>query len=130
MDPTQPVQTNSQPNITPNPVQPIQPVQPNITPPLIVSPTPQKSSPNKILLTLTIILTIIVIVGGYIIFSIIQEKTPPKITPQISPTESVKVTATITPTPITIETDDPNNIDVGETETDLKSIEGDIESLQ
>jgi flagellar basal body-associated protein FliL len=116
MDPTQPTQTSSQPNITPAPV---------------IPPQPQKSSLNKILLLLIIILIIITIsLGGYILSSVSQKKLSPKITPQISPTESAKITVTITPTPTVIITDDPNNIDVGSVEADLKDIGTDVENLQ
>jgi len=67
MDPTQPAQTNNQPNIVPNSV---------------IPPQPQKSSSNIILLTLIVILTIIaLIIGGYILFSINQKKTLPSTTP-------------------------------------------------
>ena len=66
----------------------------------------------------------------YILFSINQEKISPKITPQISPSESIKITATITPTPTTIESDNPNNIDIGNIETDLNDIGKDVGSLQ
>lgn len=121
MDPTQPVQTNSQPN-TPN--------VPNIMPNSVISPEHQKPSLNKTLLVLVIILTIIFIASGYILFSINQEKISPETTPQISPSENIKPTTTPMPTPTTIEADNPNNIDVGEIETDLKSIEGDVGSLQ
>ena len=61
MDPTQPAQANNQTNITPNSTQPIQ----------AESQPTQKSSPNIVLLTLIVILTITaVIIGGYILFSI------------------------------------------------------------
>lgn len=116
MDPTQPTQTGNQPNITPAPV---------------IPPLPQKSSLNIILLTLVIILAIITfVVSGYILFSVNQKKLSPKITPQILPSESVKITVTITPTPIIIETDNPSDINIGSVEADLKDIEIDIESLQ
>lgn len=126
MDPIQPAQ----------PIQPTQPIQtesqPNIMPPVpIIPPQPQKSSSNKILLTLIIILIIIIFaVGGYILFSVNQKKLSPEITPQILPTPSVKITATIVPTSIIIETDNPNDIDVGSVEADLKDIGIDVGNLQ
>ena len=131
MDSTQLTQTSSQPNITPNPT-PIQTSnQPNITPAPVIPPQPQKSSLNIILLILTIILTIItVVVGGYILFPVNKKTTLPKITPQILPSEGVKATATIIPTPTIIITDDPNDIDVGSIEADLKDIGTDVINLQ
>lgn len=131
MDPTQPVQTINQPNITPNPTPTQTSSQPNIAPTPVIPPQPQKSSLNKILLILTIILLIITfVVGGYILFSVNQKKLSPEITPQITPPESVIITATIIPTPIIIETDNPSDIDIGSVEADLKDIGTDVENLQ
>jgi len=115
MDSTQPTQTNDQPN--------------TMSPP-VVSPTLQKPSLNKMLLILVIILIIIIIFGGVILFLINQKKTSTKIKPQILPTESVKIITTITPIPTVVEINDPNDIDVGDIEADLKSIEKEIEDLQ
>ena len=84
---------------------------------------PQESSSNKILTISLVVLIIITIgLGGYALLSISQKKTVPKTTPAV-----IMVTPTITPT---VETDNPNNIDVGSIEADLKDIGVDVNSLQ
>ncbi|VVA43999.1 conserved hypothetical protein [Candidatus Roizmanbacteria bacterium] len=119
MDPTQPAQANNQPNITPNSTQPAQ----------AESQPTQKSSSNIILLTLIVILTIIaVIIGGYILFSINQKKTLPSTTPNISPSTNMKEDIVITPS--AVESNDPNDVNIGSVEADLKDIGTDVESLQ
>lgn len=107
-----------------DPVQ-VQPVQSNI-----VQPEPQESSMDKILkATLVLLIVISIGLGGFILFSMNKNKILPTTTTKISPTPVVN-NEQISPTTSAVETNDPNNIDVGSVEADLKDIGVDVESLK
>ena len=101
------------------------PVQPDL-----VQTQSEDSLLNKILkITLILLIVISVRFGGFLIFQVNNKKSSAVISPStISPTVvAKKVQATISPT---IQQEDPNSLDVGSVEADLKDIGTDVESLK
>ncbi|MFA5770254.1 MAG: hypothetical protein WC894_02050 [Patescibacteria group bacterium] len=102
-----------------------QPVQLNT-----IQPEPQKSPVDNILkITLALLIIISIGLGGFILFSMNKNKILPTTTTKISPTPVVN-SEQISPTISVIETNDPNNIDVGSVEADLKDIGTEVKNLQ
>lgn len=91
----------------------------------------QESPLNKVLkVTLVILIIITVSFGGFILFSINKNASTKKVdTTNISPTAVVNKEK-VSPTMSAVETDNPNNIDIGSVEADLKDIGTDVNSLQ
>ena len=108
------------------------PVQPDL-----VQTQSEDSSFNKILKIILVILFILSIgIGGFILFRLNNKKEPSSVVPTstISPTVTVKSGETVISPTVSVsnnvETDNPENIDIGSVEADLKDIGTDVNSLQ
>jgi len=88
---------------------------------------PQETLLNKFLkLSLVILIIIFIGFGGFVLLD--SKKTSSDSITKISPTVIINKNLTITPT-VTV-TEDPNDINIGSVEADLKDIETDIKDLQ
>lgn len=77
---------------------------------------------NKVLkVTFVLLILILIGFGGFLYFRLNQNKTVDKLVPNSS------VSPTISPA---VQSEDPNNIDIGSVEADLKDIGVDVKGLQ
>lgn len=95
------------------------------TPPNLNQIEPQEHIFNKVLkVTLVLLILISVSLGGFMFLQLSKKQSTNTIVPTISPIVGV---TTISPT---VQSEDPNDINIGSVEADLKDIETDIKGLQ
>jgi len=92
---------------------------------------PQESSINKVLkITLILLIVVLVGLGGFLFLQLNKKQSTDAIVPTlvVSPTAGIKKDqTTISPT---VQSEDPNSLDVGSVEADLKDIGADVKGLQ
>lgn len=102
------------------------PVQPNLN-----QPEPQEHIFNKVLkVTLILLILISIGLGGFLFLQLNKKQSTNTTVPTlvVSPTVGIKKDQTIISP--TVQSEDPNNIDVGSVEADLKDIGADVKNLQ
>lgn len=102
----------------------MEPIQ-QTTPPVIVQPEPKEHILNKVLkVTLVLLILISIGLGGFLFFQMKNIQNPSVVT---KPVLTVSPKAVL---PTTAVPEDPNDVDIGSVEADLKDIEADIKGLQ
>lgn len=95
------------------------------TPPVITQPEPQEHIFNKILkFTLILLILVSIGLGGFLFLQMKDIQ---------NPSVDTKTVLTISPTaisPTIAVSEDPNDVNIGSVEADLKDIETDIQGLQ
>ncbi len=107
---------------------PASPVPNQNTTPTNSSNTPQPKGFNKTILLLVVVVIMAIVVGAIYILAI-KSNSQTAMAPAITPAPQRVVTPTLAPTPATTDTGDINNLDLGDPQQDLNSINKNLQQL-
>lgn len=132
MDKNIPPQTPPPANTPPVPqvASPEPPVSPTPDQPVTAYSAPKTPGNNKTIMLLILVVVMALIVGGIYFLAIKAQDTQTAPVAEITPAPQPTTEPTTAPSPTAVPTDeDVNNLDLGNPEEDLKTIEDDLKQL-